>query len=221
MDDTATHFLANGGPAVARAEISKLAEVVLIVYADGREAYFAAMEKIRQAEIREAEEAERRDRDSIHDLIDQIAAANMGQRASGRTGCPEAPQPGSTARPAADGQGGGPLTGILDSQRARRILQRLQQAGLLDESLQPVKLTRREVALMAERINFMLSGENERLLGSRSWKPYEALWRRKNMKADYRHAGDSEKTPDFLQRLQRILADMDDPPPEPSGSSYR
>jgi hypothetical protein len=41
------------------------------------------------------------------------------------------------------------------------------------------------------------------------------------MKADYRHAGDSEKTPDFLRRLQRILADMDDPPPEPSGSSYR
>ena len=62
-------------------------------------------------------------------------------------------------------------------------------------------------ALLANDMITRLSTETERLLGiDDKWKPFEQLWDRSNMKADYNHAMSLVKARPFLNRLNRLLA---------------
>ena len=86
-----------------------------------------------------------------------------------------------------------------------RIWQKLQEANFVDEYFQPIGLTRTEVALLAEQITIQLADENDNLLDIKEWKPYETLWRRKNMKADLRRALTQDKTSEFRDKIKRLF----------------
>ena len=111
--------------------------------------------------------------------------------------------PNGKAQPAPKGV----LPPKLASGRAMFMWRILQQEGLIDDDYQPVGLSRTMSALLANDMITRLSTETERLLGiDDKWKPFEQLWDRNNMKADYNHAMNLAKTRPFLDRLNRLLA---------------
>lgn len=111
--------------------------------------------------------------------------------------------PNGKAQPAQKGV----LPPKLASGRAMFMWRILQQEGLIDDDYQPVGLSRTMSALLANDMITRLSTETERLLGiDDKWKPFEQLWDRSNMKADYNHAMSLAKTRPFLGRLNRLLA---------------
>ena len=111
--------------------------------------------------------------------------------------------PNGKAQPAPKGV----LPPKLASGRAMFMWRILQQEGLIDGDYQPVGLSRTMSAVLANEIIIRLSTETERLMGiDDKWKPFEQLWDRNNMKADYNHAMNLAKTRHFLDRLNRLLA---------------
>ena len=111
--------------------------------------------------------------------------------------------PNGKAQPAQKGV----LPPKLASGRAMFMWRILQQEGLIDDDYQPVGLSRTMSALLANDMITRLSTETERLLGiDDKWKPFEQLWDRSNMKADYNHAMSLVKARPFLNRLNRLLA---------------
>lgn len=101
----------------------------------------------------------------------------------------------------------GVLPPKLASGRAMFMWRILQQEGLIDGDYQPVGLSRTMSAVLANEMIIRLSTETERLMGiDDKWKPFEQLWDRNNMKADYNHAMNLAKTRHFLDRLNRLLA---------------
>lgn len=111
--------------------------------------------------------------------------------------------PNGKAQPAPKGV----LPPKLASGRAMFMWRILQQEGLIDDDYQPVGLSRTMSAVLANEIITRLSTETERLMGiDDKWKPFEQLWDRNNMKADYNHAMNLAKTRHFLDRLNRLLA---------------
>lgn len=110
--------------------------------------------------------------------------------------------PNGKAQPAPKGV----LPPKLASGRAMFMWRILQQEGLIDGDYQPVGLSRTMSAVLANEIIIRLSTETERLMGiDDKWKPFEQLWDRNNMKADYNHAMNLAKTRHFLDRLNRLL----------------
>lgn len=111
--------------------------------------------------------------------------------------------PNGKAQPAPKGV----LPPKLASGRAMFMWRILQQEGLIDDDYQPVGLSRTMSAVLANEMIIRLSTETERLMGiDDKWKPFEQLWDRNNMKADYNHAMNLAKTRPFLDRLNRLLA---------------
>jgi len=197
MDDVVVRFLANGGPTVARIELNKIAEVLFKVYADGWEAYEAALEKIRQAEmaIKQAEECSREElKDLLHQLKSVTAAAQQDTPSS-----PNAERQNGTETDDVE------LPSELASPKAMLMWQRLQQEHMMDSRYQPVGLSRTDLALLAEAMNKRLGDENDNLLGIMEWKPYEKLWGKKNMKSDLQRALSQDKTPEFRKRIEKLF----------------
>lgn len=197
MDAVADYFLHDGGPAVARAEVNKLAEVLLKVYVDGWDAYQAALEKIRQAEMAE-QQAKEQNRETLEALMKKMASV-----------MPMAQQDGQSARGGV-GQGAAAPRDIvlppkLSTPKAMVLWHRLQQAGIIDECYQPVGLTRTEKAVLAEEMTERLGDENDILLGIREWKPFETLWNTNNMKTDLQRARNQIKTSEFRDKIRPIL----------------
>ena len=119
-------------------------------------------------------------------------------------------QPSRRAQTGANGKAQPAQKGVLPpklaSGRAMFMWRILQQEGLIDDDYQPVGLSRTMSALLANDMITRLSTETERLLGiDDKWKPFEQLWGRSNMKADYNHAMSLAKTRPFLGRLNRLL----------------
>ena len=111
--------------------------------------------------------------------------------------------PNGKAQPAQKGV----LPPKLASGRAMFMWRILQQEGLIDDDYQPVGLSRTMSAVLANEIIIRLSTETERLMGiDDKWKPFEQLWDRSNMKADYNHAMSLVKARPFLDSLNRLLA---------------
>ena len=198
MDDVIAHFLPNGGPAVARAEVNKVAEVLIKVYDDGKDAYDAVMEQIRQIEMSEQQVKEAKWLE-MKDLMSAVLNA-MPKDGQGKQ-----PSPNELGQNGAK-TGDVVLSPKLSSPKAMLMWQRLQQAGMIDDRYQPVGLTRTEMALLAEEMNKRLGDENDNLLGIREWKPYETLWHKNHMKSDLQRACLQDKTPEFRDRLKQLFA---------------
>ena len=204
MDDVADYYLANGGPTAAREHVEKVANE-LKIYPDSHEAYLDTM-----ARIAEAEQAERLKAEALFQQQQNLIKSMMGVVKSQK----------NTKQPAADKHPQYDLHDVvlppkLSSEKAMRIWRILQQAGIVDEYFQPIGLTRTDVALLAEQITIQLADENDNLLDIKEWKPYETLWRRKNMKADLRRALTQDKTSEFRDKIKRLLEG------KPDGSAYR
>ncbi len=195
MEDVIVRFLPNGGPAAVRTELNKVAEVLIKVYDDGKEAYDAALEKVRQIEIaqQQAEENKWQEIKVMMSAIMNVIPKNKQDK-----------QPSDHAY----GQGVSVLAMLppkFSTPKAILMWERLQQEGIIDENYQPIDLSLTDMALLAEEINMVVSDENERLLGFMEWKPYETLWHKNNLKTDLYRSKQQDKTSDFCDKLKNLF----------------
>jgi hypothetical protein len=195
MKDAADHYLANGGPAVARVHVEILASE-LKIYHGCHEAYLDTLAMIAEAEHAERLKAEKlllqQQQELFRSIVDTIKSENTAQQSSASK---------HSQQSAHDVV----LPPKLSSEKAMRLWQKLQEAGIIDEYYQPIGLTRTDVALLAEEMNIRLGDENDNLLDIKEWKPYETLWHRKNMKADLQRALKQDKTPEFRDKIKKIF----------------
>ena len=199
MNDAVDFYLRNGGPAVAREHVEKLAND-LKFYDDSTEAYREAMARICAAEAEARRQAEERrqqqQRSMTMSLMDVVKPSRKSRQ--------KAAAPGATKA-----DGAVTLPPKLASEQAMRIWRRLQQKGLVDDRYQPVKLSRTKAATMADEILAKLSSENERLAGmDEKWKPFEELWGLKHMRADHYRALSQKRTDEFRNDIKELLADI-------------
>lgn len=84
----------------------------------------------------------------------------------------------------------------LTTQRAQRLLQTLQRAGLLDAALQPIGISWAERGYLAQRIAFELNIEHQ-------WVVFGKLWRceASALRSGYNRAKDMPKMADFEEKI--------------------
>ena len=97
------------------------------------------------------------------------------------------------------------LPAKLSTPKAMLLWQLLQQDGMIDDRYQPVGLSRADVAWLAYDMTMRLSDKNDRQTNGIEWKPFEVLWNRKNLKADYQRAVKQKKTGKFIDRLKTLF----------------
>jgi len=195
MGDVADYYLANGGPDAARAHVEKVANE-LKIYPDSHEAYLDTMAMIAETEQAERLKAEELLQQKQQDLIKSMMGVIKSDKTAKQSSADKHPQqnPHDVVLPPK-----------LSSEKAMRLWRKLQEAGFIDEYYQPIGLTRTDVVLLAEEMNIRLGDENDNLLDIKEWKSYETLWHRKNMKADLQRALKQDKTPEFRDKIKRIL----------------
>lgn len=96
-------------------------------------------------------------------------------------------------------EGEQPVPEALRGEQAKRIVERLVGAGLLNQAWQPVGLSRPQAAIVADCVAEQLQIRNK-------WKTFEQLWHRNNLRNDFNTAF-SECTyyDDFRKKVMRII----------------
>ena len=87
----------------------------------------------------------------------------------------------------------------LDNDRARNILQRFVDAGMLDGHFQPL-VSRAQAALIADAVSMQLNIVKK-------WKVFESLWKRKNIRNDYNKAFSQTTVHKYLTKINSIIND--------------
>ena len=87
----------------------------------------------------------------------------------------------------------------LDNDRARNILQRFVDAGMLDGQFQPL-VSRAQAALIADAVSMQLNIVKK-------WKVFESLWKRKNIRNDYNKAFSQTTVHKYLTKINSIIND--------------
>jgi len=190
MDAAATFYLANGGPSLARAHVERLARELIFCH-DCSSAYMDVLDRINAADEAARQEAERQAEERLRQQANVLLVSLQGGAAHDAAAAPA--EPGEPSEP-------GELPAELRTERAMRLWQRLQDAGLIDEHYQPLRLSRTEAAVVAFELSW-------RLGIWKKWKVFETLWHRHNIRDDYNRAMDQKKTRDFLDKLKPLLAD--------------
>lgn len=92
---------------------------------------------------------------------------------------------------------------LLATDDARRVMTRLQEAGVLDNHLQPLGLSAAEQGLLAHLLAVRL-GVNH------VWKVFAGLWGRNpsTLRTAYNHGLDQRKSYGFLERMNEIVRSM-------------
>ena len=85
----------------------------------------------------------------------------------------------------------------LDNDRARNILQRFVDAGMLDGQFQPL-VSRAQAALIADAVSMQLNIVKK-------WKVFESLWKRKNIRNDYNKAFSQTTVHMCLTKINSII----------------
>ena len=85
----------------------------------------------------------------------------------------------------------------LDNDRARNILQRFVDAGMLDGQFQPL-VSRAQAALIADAVSMQLNIVKK-------WKVFESLWKRKNIRNDYNKAFSQATAHKYLTKINSIV----------------
>ena len=85
----------------------------------------------------------------------------------------------------------------LDNDKARNILQRFVDAGMLDGQFQPL-VSRAQAALIADAVSM-------RLNIVKIWKVFESLWNRKNIRNDYNKAFSQTTVHKYLTKINSIV----------------
>lgn len=95
----------------------------------------------------------------------------------------------------------------LSTPKARELWKRLQQAGYIDENYQPIKLSRTKMAVIADELSMALSSENDRLTGiDDKWKPFETLWKLKNLRGDQYRSLSQKSSYKFRIKIHQLLS---------------
>ena len=199
MKDVADYYLANGGPAAARVHVETVANE-LKIYPDCHEAYLDTMAMIADAEHTERLKAEELLQQQQQNLIRSMMSVIKSDKTAKQSPVSKHPQqdPHDVVLPLK-----------LSSEKAMRIWKVLQQAGIVDEHYQPIRLSRTMKACLANEIMMRLSSETEILLGlTEKWKPFEILWQTKDMKSDYYKATIQKNTAAFKKKLEQLFADI-------------
>ena len=84
----------------------------------------------------------------------------------------------------------------LDNDRARNILHRFVDAGMLDGQFQPL-VSRAQAALIADAVSMQLNIVKK-------WKVFESLWKRKNIRNDYNKAFSQATVHKYLTKINSI-----------------
>lgn len=191
MVDAARFYLANGGPAVARQQVERLANV-LKFYADCSEAYCEAMAIIRDEEDLRRQQREDHQLRQTQRMVESVIVRLHSNR---RGAAPE-----DAAAPAQ-------LPERLSTPKAMELWKRLQQAGYIDKNYQPIKLSRTKMAVIADELAMALSSENDRLTGiDDKWKPFETLWKLKNLRGDQYRSLSQKSTNEFRIKIHQLLS---------------
>ena len=85
----------------------------------------------------------------------------------------------------------------LDNDRARNIVQRFVDAGMLDGQFQPL-VSRAQAALIADAVSMQLNIVKK-------WKVFESLWKRKNIRNDYNKAFSQTTVHKYLTKINSII----------------
>lgn len=199
MKDVTDYYLTNGGPAAARVHVEKVANE-LKIYPDCHEAYIETMAMIAEFEQTERLKAE----EVLQQQQQNLIRSMMGVIKSDKTVKQSSANKHSEQKPRDV-----VLPLKLSSEKAMRIWRILQQAGIVDEHYQPIKLSRTMKACLANEIIMRLSSETEIMLGlTEKWKPFEILWQTKDMKSDYYKATIQKNTVAFKKKLEQLFADI-------------
>ena len=96
-------------------------------------------------------------------------------------------------------EGEQPVPEALRGEQAKRIVERLVGAGLLNQAWQPVGLSRPQAAIVADCVAEQLQIRNK-------WKTFEQLWHRNNLRNDYNTAlSECGYYDDFRKKVMRII----------------
>jgi len=185
MDDVVTHYLANGGPSVARQHVELVAPEIIKLYDDGKDAYREAMARISAAEKLLEQQAEERSQQQLQKLVMTMMGTMSPHKAPGL-------QCGGDARE---------LPPKLSTARAMQMWRLLQQAGYIDENYQPIGLSRTEMAILITMMS-------NRLRIKEKWKTFEHLWGKKNLRIDYNDSMNCRKSLEFQDKLKILFADI-------------
>lgn len=90
------------------------------------------------------------------------------------------------------------IPAVFQSEEAQMLLVKAQQAGLLDENLQPCT-PKSEASLLAFAIAQRLKLEPQ-------WPPFETLWNCKNLHVDYNKTLETHKAGEIMRKIDKILA---------------
>ena len=89
------------------------------------------------------------------------------------------------------------LPDVLSSKQAMTLWQKAQEAGFVDDNLQPL-ISRTQAALLADAMAMRLGIRNK-------WKVFETFWNRAKMYKDYYQAVDQKQFHPFQDKLKQIL----------------
>lgn len=104
----------------------------------------------------------------------------------------------------------GILSPKLSTPKAMLMWRRLQQAGLIDDCYQPIKLTRAKMAVIADEMMYRLISDNEKLLGvSDRWTHFETLWGKKNLRTDHYRNVNGGRLITFRENIQLLFSDIE------------
>jgi hypothetical protein len=94
-------------------------------------------------------------------------------------------------------KGAGELPEVLSTEAAMTLWQKAQEAGFVDDNLQPL-ISRTQAALLADAMAMRLGIRNK-------WKVFETFWNRAKMYKDYYQAVDQKQFLPFQDKLKQIL----------------
>lgn len=89
------------------------------------------------------------------------------------------------------------IPNVFQTEEAQALFIKAQNAGLLDENLQP-NTPKSEASLLAFEIARRLKLEPQ-------WTPFEILWKCTNIRSDYYRAIETHKSGDTIRKIDEIL----------------
>lgn len=135
------------------------------------------------------------------DALQSIFGSDMHFPVTRPEGCQQQAQlPGQTSQAEA-AEHYPTLPPELATPKAMKLWRRAQRQGWVDKHYQPVKMPRTKAAVMASEMAKILQLED-------NWKHFEQLWHRKQMAADYAHAGDLDNTLTWLDILKKTFKNV-------------
>ena len=94
-----------------------------------------------------------------------------------------------------------PLPPELSTPRAMKLWHAAQRKGWVDEHFQPVNLSRGKAAYLASVMGMQLGLEKR-------WQPFEQLWRRRQMSADFCRAQKQKASGAWIDELKKAFKNL-------------